>query len=199
MSVNHPEITGIILVGGKSRRMGQDKTFLEIDGISLFDRVLAALRRNFTRILLVGDREERFAGYHLPLVPDIYPGSSLSGLYTGLYHAETEYVFVCSCDIPFPNPDMIGYLCSHLDGHDVVVPVHPYGYEPLFAVYGKMCLGPMRELLEQENYCVYDLYPHVNVRYATREELAPFDRDGRAFVNVNTPDELTAARKELPQ
>jgi molybdopterin-guanine dinucleotide biosynthesis protein A len=65
-------ITGIILVGGKSRRMGMDKAFLEIEGAPLFERVLSAMKENFTSILLVGSRPERFAGYALAPHPDIY-------------------------------------------------------------------------------------------------------------------------------
>ena len=78
------DITGVILVGGKSRRMGRDKAFLDVAGKSLFERVLEVFRESFDRIVLVGDREERFAAYGLPVLPDIYPGSSLGGLYTGL-------------------------------------------------------------------------------------------------------------------
>ena len=95
------DITGVILVGGKSRRMGRDKAFLQIVGKTLFERVLEIFRESFDRIVLVGDRAERFAAYDLPVLPDIYPGSALGGLYTALYHAETEYIFVSSCDLPF--------------------------------------------------------------------------------------------------
>ncbi|MEK7826454.1 MAG: molybdenum cofactor guanylyltransferase [Thermodesulfobacteriota bacterium] len=184
------DITGVILVGGKSRRMGRDKAFLQIVGKTLFERVLEIFRESFDRIVLVGDRAERFAAYDLPVLPDIYPGSALGGLYTALYHAETEYIFVSSCDLPFPNREILLYLCSLRDGFDAVVPNTAHGFEPLFALYAKSCLGPMRVLLESGNFCAYGYYPHVRVRYVKGEELAPLDRDGRSFVNVNTPEEF---------
>ena len=69
------DITGVILVGGKSSRMGRDKAFLAVFGQSLLvERVLQVFRNNFARVLLVGDRAERFAGYGLPVLPDIHPG-----------------------------------------------------------------------------------------------------------------------------
>ena len=80
-SLEH-DITGVILVGGKSRRMGRDKAFLEVAGKPLIERVLEVFRNSFTQVILVGNREERFAGYGLPVLPDIYPGSALGGLYT---------------------------------------------------------------------------------------------------------------------
>ncbi len=192
----HSDITGVILVGGKSRRMGRDKAFLQIAGMTLFERVLAVFRESFDRMLLVGDRAERFAVYGIPVLPDIYPGSALGGLYTALDHAETEYIFVSSCDLPFPNQEMLLHLCSLRDGFDAVVPNTTQGFEPLFALYARSCLGPMRELLESGNFCAYGYYPKVRVRYVKGEELAALDRDGRSFVNVNTPEEFEKIRKE---
>ena len=196
-NTNQHDMTGVILVGGKSRRMGRDKAFLEVAGTPLFERVLEAFRESFDRVLLVGDREERFAGYGLPVIPDIYPGSALGGLYTGLSHAPSEHVFVAPCDLPFPNGALLRHLCSLREGYDAVVPLTADGYEPLFAVYAKSCLGPMLALLESGNFCVYDFYPQVRVRYVTLAELAHLDRDGRAFVNLNTPEEFEKIRKEI--
>ena len=184
------DITGIILIGGKSRRMGRDKAFLEVAGKPLFERVLEVFRESFAQVVLVGNREETFAGYGLPVLPDIYPGSSLGGLYTGLYHAETDYVFVASCDLPFPSTEILRYLCSLKEGFDAVVPTTPHGYEPLFAVYSKTCLEPIRTLLESGDYCAYAYFSQIRVRYVPLEELAHLDGDGRAFVNVNTPEDF---------
>ncbi|MHB8771006.1 MAG: molybdenum cofactor guanylyltransferase [Syntrophales bacterium] len=191
------DITGVILVGGKSRRMGRDKAFLRIAGDTLFGRVLEIFGNSFDRLMLVGDHAERFAGYSLPVLPDIYPGSALGGLYTALYHAETTYIFVSPCDIAFPNRNILRFLCSLRVDFDAVVPHSPRGFEPLFAVYAKSCLVPMRNLLESDNRRIRDFYPHVSVRYVEQEELADFDRVGRSFVNINTPEELKKAEEAL--
>ena len=192
----HRDITGVILVGGKSRRMGRDKAFLEIAGRPLFEIILDLFRESFSRILLVGNREERFASYGLPVVPDIYPGSSLGGLYTGLHHAETEHVFVSSCDLPFPSARVLRHLCSLKEGYDAVVPSTSYGYEPLFALYAKSCLAPIRAQLDRGEFCAFSYYPQINIRYVPPEELAPLDRDGKAFLNLNTPEEFATIGEE---
>ena len=184
------DITGVILVGGRSRRMGRDKAFLELEGTPFFERVLAVFEESFDRVVLVGDREERFDGYGLPVLSDIYPGSALGGIYTGLHHAATEYVFVSSCDLPFINEKVLRYLCSLKEGYDAVVPTYTDCYEPLFALYAKSCLEPIRTLLENGNFCAYAYYPQVRVRYVAYEELAEFDKDKRAFLNINTPEEF---------
>jgi molybdenum cofactor guanylyltransferase len=190
--------TGIILVGGKSRRMGVDKAFLEIDGRPLFERVLAVFRETFSRIILVGNRQDRYSRYGLPVHPDIYPGSSLGGLYTGLVKAETSRVFVASCDLPFPSGAVVRHLLSLKEGCDGVVPTGPDGCEPLFAVYSGSCREPMRRFLERGNFCILDLYPELNIRYVPIEQLSHLDGAERTFINLNTPEEFARAenRKE---
>lgn len=190
---NFHDITGVILVGGKSRRMGQDKAFLKLSGKPLFESVLTLFKVSFSHILLVGDRPERFSGYDLQVVPDIYHGSSLGGLYTGLHHAQTDYVFVASCDLPFPDAEVLAYLCSLKAGFDAVVTRTAHGYEPFFALYSKSCLAPIKTRLESGDCCAHAYYQQIRVRYVKSEELSRFDSDRRAFVNVNTPEEFAQA------
>jgi molybdopterin-guanine dinucleotide biosynthesis protein A len=190
------DITGIILVGGKSRRMGRDKAFLTVAGVPLFERVLTAFRSCFTRLLLIGDRAERFTTYAVPVVPDIYPGSALGGLYTGLQHAESRYVFVSSCDLPFPSESLIRGLCALKEGYDAVVPVTAHGYEPLFALYAKSCLDPIKALLDKGEFCAYDYYPQINARYVQGAELSLLDPSGTCFININTPEDFNRLAAE---
>ncbi|HEX9022722.1 MAG TPA: molybdenum cofactor guanylyltransferase [Geobacteraceae bacterium] len=196
MSGQTSTITGIILVGGKSRRMGTDKAFLRIGGVPLFERVLRAMAENFSSILLIGDRQELYQGYGLPVIADRYPGSALGGLYTGLHAAATDLVFAAPCDMPFPSRSLIRHICSMADDFDVVVPRTRQGFEPLFALYRKSCLGPMLRLLEAGKYRVFDFYPEVVVRDLKAEELDPFADEGRAFLNLNTPEEFALLKEE---
>ena len=191
-----PDITGVILVGGKSRRMGRDKAFLPWDGAPLFEKVLRIFLESFATVLLAGGNAERFAGYGLQVIPDIYPGSALGGLYTGLFHAATEYIFVASCDMPYPNATLLRYLCSLKEGYDCVVPETAQSFEPLFAVYARSALPAMLDLLGCGNLRIYDLYPRLRTRYVGIEELAPYTEGGRSLINVNTPDDFAHLAKE---
>lgn len=190
------DVTGVILVGGKSSRIGRDKAFLPIGGIPVFERVLEVLRKPMKEVILVGDRPERFAKYGLPVYPDLYPGSSLGGLYTGLSVSGTSCIFAASCDLPFASGGLLRYMISLREGYDVVVPMTSGSPEPLFALYSKDCLDPMKELLESGNFRIFDFYPRVRVRCVQGAELLPFDRSGSAFVNVNTPEEYARALRE---
>jgi molybdopterin-guanine dinucleotide biosynthesis protein B/molybdopterin-guanine dinucleotide biosynthesis protein len=193
-SLTFPDVTGVILAGGRSSRMGRDKAVLELGGVSFFERILSVFRSLFPHVLIAGDRPD-LAAPDLPCFPDRYPGSALGGLYTGLLAAETPYVFVAACDMPCPDPELIRAILAQRSGYDVVVPQTPAGLEPLFALYGKACLEPMRTLLEAKNYRVYDFYPEVRVRYLESAALPPGWE--RALINVNTPEELQRFKEEL--
>ena len=191
-----PGVTGVILVGGQSRRMGQDKALLEFRGRTLFQINLAAIREALSLLFLVGDRPERFAGVGLPVYPDIYPGSALGGLYTGLVRARTSHIFVASCDLPYPSAPLIRHLAALAPGNDVVVVRSKGGYEPLFAIYSQACSWPILAQLRTGNYCIFDFYSHVTTRIVTLEEIAHLGDPERLFLNLNTPEEFRRSSQE---
>src|SRR5512136_731985 len=93
----YEDVTGVILAGGRSRRMGKDKTMLEIEGVTLFDRALRMMRELFSEVLIAGDRKD-LVRPGVSCYPDLFPGSALGGLYTGLMKSPHDRIFVCSCD-----------------------------------------------------------------------------------------------------
>jgi len=191
------DITGVILVGGKSRRMGRDKAFLDMGGRTLFECVLDSFRETFHKIILIGNGAERFTNYGFPIYEDLLSGSALGGIYTGLHYADTDTVFVSSCDLPFPSSRVIRHLCSLTGTSDAVVPRLAHGYEPLFAAYAKSCLGPVRAMLEAGNYCVYDLYHQMNVREVSERDLQAVGGGRDAFLNLNTPEEYETVKRRI--
>lgn len=189
------DVTGVILAGGRSSRMGRDKALLKVGGQTFFDRILGIMQSLFPCVIIAGNRPDLMRPGVL-FYPDHYPGSALGGLYTGLLTANTDRIFVSSCDIPFPDADIMRTILAKRDGCDVVVPRTPNGLEPLFGLYHKNCLPAMRDMLERKEYCVFDFYPLMRVRYLSVAELPPDWR--RSLMNVNTPDEfnsLIASRK----
>lgn len=178
------DVTGVILAGGRSSRMGRDKATLELAGATLFKRTLEVLRSCLPAVLIAGDRPD-LARPGVDCHPDVYPGSALGGLYTGLLAATSEWVFVAPCDMPDPDPAIVHLLLARRAGYDVVLPRTAAGLEPLFALYRKSCLAPMRAMLDAGEYRIYDFYDQVRVCYVDEDELPPGWR--RALTNVNTP------------
>jgi molybdopterin-guanine dinucleotide biosynthesis protein A len=189
------DITGVLLAGGKSLRMGHDKACIEVAGQTLVSRSFDLLRRYFTKVLIAGDRPD-LAQPGIPAIPDIYPGSALGGLYTGLLSADTDWIFVAPCDMPYPDHRILELLLAHRNGFDAVVPRTPHGYEPVFALYHKNCLPQMEDMLRHGQFRIYDFYQSIAIRFLDWQEL-PDDWE-RSLLNVNTPHELARLREKQP-
>jgi len=189
----HPDLTGVILAGGQSRRMGQDKARMQISGRTLFEGALELLERVCATILIAGDRPD-LARPGVPALPDIYPGSALGGLYTGLKAAATKWILVAPCDMPYPDLRIIERLLAFRTGYDAVVPRTPAGYEPVFALYHKNCLPPMESMLQQNQYRIYDFYQRITIRYVDPPELP--EGWERSLINLNTPEEFARVQGE---
>lgn len=188
-------VTGVILAGGKSTRMGTDKARLKIAGVTLFGNILSLAQKLFPQVIIAGDRPD-LEQPGVPSIPDRYPGSALGGLYTGLLEAKHATIFVTSCDIPYPSEALVRLLVDHSHGYDVVVPKTPNGLEPLFAVYHKNCLAHMQAMLERKAYRIYDFYPQVRTNYINVEDQPIEWR--LCLANVNTPEEFNRIKERKP-
>ncbi|MEJ2202064.1 MAG: molybdenum cofactor guanylyltransferase [Desulfuromonadaceae bacterium] len=187
------DVTGVILAGGRSRRMGRDKASLPVAGQPLIERTIRLFQSLFRHTLIAGDRPD-LAGPELPAYPDEYPGSALGGLYTGLLRAPTPHIFVAACDMPLIEKELIQRLLSYRHKADVVLPQTPAGLEPLLACYHRSCLPMMQQQLEQQQFRILDLFPLLNTRILTDADLPPGWQ--AALTNINTPEEYGNLLKE---
>ncbi|MGQ9627519.1 MAG: molybdenum cofactor guanylyltransferase [Anaerolineae bacterium] len=191
-----PDVSAIVLAGGKSSRFGQDKAFLEFGGEALIARVISRLAQIGREVIIVTNAMEKFSSMKANLVKDFYPGrGSLGGIYSGLRAARYPYGLVVACDMPFLNPELLRYLVSLASGYDVVIPRLAGLPEPLHAVYSKNCLPPIDRLLASGGRKIIDFFPEVRVRYVEDEEIARFDPQKLSFFNINIPEDLEEARK----
>lgn len=191
------DVTGVLLAGGKSRRMGEDKRFLSVGAETLFERSLAVLRSIFQTVFVVIAQDSPALRSDVPVFRDLIPEcGSLGGLYTGLKQAETPYVFVVACDMPFLNPATIGYFTEVKGDYDVVMAKLENGLHPMHALYHRQCLPVMEDLMKIQELKIQRLaaHPALRVRLITLAEFDAIDPHGRSFYNVNTPSDLEAAR-----
>ncbi len=190
--MNKNQVSGILLSGGKNSRMGTNKAFLEIDGIRLIDRTLDIYRRLFRDIIIVTNDPLAYMEFtDASVVTDIYKGKGpLGGIYTGLFYSKNPFVFVSACDMPFLNEDFIKYLINQTNKYDVVVPELVEGYQPLHAIYSRSCLPNIKRLLLMDKLKITGFYRDMRVLAIEKEEILPFNQDGRLFQNLNTPEDL---------
>lgn len=191
------DVTGILLAGGKSRRMGEDKRFLLIGEETLFERTLAVLQSIFQTVCVVIAQDSPSLEADVPVVRDLVAGcGSLGGLYTGLRQAHTEHVFVVACDMPFLNPILVRHLVSLKDKTDIVMVRLEQGLQPTHALYSRRCLPVIEGMLQARQLKIQYLATHqsLHTRLVAESELWKIDHEGLSFINVNTPADLDAAR-----
>lgn len=191
-------VSGAILAGGMSSRMGQNKALLEVGGKRIVERVLERVRAVADGdLMIIANERQPYESLGLPIYPDLIPGKGpLGGLYTALMHSGAEHTLVVSCDQPFLSVPLMQYLASLREGHDVVVPLNRWDYpQSMYAVYGKGCIDPIRQRLDADRLKVIGFYQDVNVREVAGEEIDQFDPERLSFFNVNTPEDLEAARR----
>ena len=184
-------ISGVILVGGKSSRYGRNKALVELDGISLIERVITVLKGLFENIVLITNSPDVYARFHLPMEQDIIKGlGPLGGIYTALQTISTEYGFFVPCDMPFLNSRLITHMISQRDEHDVVTPKIGWKIETLYTLYRKTCLPEVERLIRNDQYQIIRFFDRVSVRYVDENEVRRFDPSLRSFFNVNRPEDL---------
>ena len=188
-------LTGIILSGGKSVRMGRDKAFIEIDGIPIIQRIYDIFQKIFTEIIIVTNQKEFYSGFKAKIVSDlIINNGALGGLYTGLFFSSNPYSFCVACDMPFLKESMIQYLIKQANEYDVIVPRTEDGLQPLHAVYSKNCLESIKNIIGLGKYKIIDFYPLVKTKIIEESEFISLDINlnlmRESFFNINTPGEL---------
>ncbi len=196
-------ISCAILAGGESRRMGAEKAFLKLGGSTIIERVIDTVMQAASEIIIVTNDPKNFAhlktkNIPIDIVKDIYPGvGALGGLHSGLNHAAHEMVFVCACDMPFINPDLIRIITNASADHDAAVPIINKYYEPLIAAYSKNCIEAIEYHINKGDRQILSFYKDVKLREVTEDELKTVDKDLHSFININRPEDLTLAKQIL--
>ncbi len=189
-----------IIAGGKSRRMGRDKAFVELGGQTLIQGVIAASAGlGQAETILIANQPAAYAHLGLPIYRDILPDTgSLGGIYTALKKAKSAWVLALACDMPFVSADLLRCMIERMDDDlDIVVP-RVDGYpQGLHALYRKTCLKPIERQLAANRLKIIRFYDQMRVCYLDERDYARFDADGRCFTNLNTPEELAAAERLL--
>ena len=216
---NPPPVTGVILAGGKSRRMGENKALMRLGDDSLIGHVIRCLHDVTDELLLITNSPTEYAHLDVPMRGDILPGAgALGGVYTGVTHASYDAVLCVACDSPFLNPNLLTYLVSVLGEYDAVMPytyssrqtpfcrnkdigvTNPsYGddaqitLQTLCAAYSKRCLPIIELMLRESELRVHALQERARIQRVSPEVWRAFDPEGMSFFNINTPGDFKRA------
>ncbi|MYF23830.1 MAG: molybdenum cofactor guanylyltransferase [Nitrospira sp. SB0678_bin_10] len=196
------EVSGVVLAGGKSKRMGMDKRHLSVHGKPLLDRVTSVLLELFPEVLLVLAEEDiSRQDDRMRIVMDLIPDcAAVGGLYTGLYHSRYPRVFVVACDMPFINPAVIELFLQKIDPTDIVLAQLVTGLQPLHGLYSKQCLPILKEMIDARDLRLQNIVDKqgLTVHRVSEAEIKRLDPQLLSFLNLNSPADLELANKISP-
>lgn len=184
-------LTGIVLAGGLSTRMGRDKASLPWGGEDLLHTVLRALAPVCGELIVVSNRPRTINIAGVAVVADSFAGCGpLAGMHAGLTAASGEYSFVAACDMPYLKSAAVAWMAAAAAGYDAAVPYIDGYYNPLHAVYSRRCLPAIERMLQAGQCRVLDFYPEIRLRPVSAAELAAFDAKLAMLDNLNSPEDL---------
>jgi molybdopterin-guanine dinucleotide biosynthesis protein A len=193
MKETRTTITGIILAGGKSSRMGQDKGFLKLKGETFMSYIIEALKPIVGDIIIVNNNLD-YDVFKLKRVADVMEDSGpLAGLYAGLLHSETENNFVLSCDVPLVTTSVLKKLIEEFTPEAEVIQFESQGKTmPLVAMYKRHCIHPILKLLQTGERRLQFAVDQLEVKTI---QLDP--ELGKTVRNINTIEELKELKHEF--
>ena len=192
-------VSGIVMAGGMSRRLGRNKVVEPLGGEPLIQRVIDRLSQVVDQITVVVNDAERASELSLPpsvrVATDVYPGkSTLGGMHTGLSTIDTEWGIIVACDMPFLSEPLLSHMANARTGFDIVIPVLDGWPEPTHALYSKKCLAPMEESIRAGRLKITGFFGSIAVKYVPQETVEEIDPGRWSFFNVNTQRNLEFAR-----
>jgi len=183
-------ITGVILAGGSSSRMGRNKALLDFRGRPLVETVYRTMANLFSEVVVVTNQPQEYDFLPCEKIPDIHGGlGSLAGIHAALAWSGNPRIFVVACDMPYLDGALIRGLAGLLGDEAALVPESDAGLEPLHAFYAKSMLPLIEKALAAGKVRIIDLIEEVGARVVPAEDVAKLSAAADPFLNINTPEE----------
>jgi molybdopterin-guanine dinucleotide biosynthesis protein A len=183
-----PRVTGFVVAGGESQRIGRDKALLAWGEGTLLDHAVRRLTACCNDVRILCGQEARYAECGLPLVLDrVADAGPLGGVLSGLESLDGELGLFLGVDLPGVSVALLRHLVERAPGHDAVVPRSVKGAEPLCAVYGRTCLPAIRSRVAGGELKMTSFWPEVRVLEVGFAELSAFGAPSDLFLNLNEP------------
>jgi molybdenum cofactor guanylyltransferase len=190
------DVAAFVLAGGRSTRMGADKAFVMLEGRTLLARALELARTVTDNVCIVGSAE-KFTAFG-QVVEDVFRECGpLGGIHAALRASAAELNLMLAVDVPFVPVALLRYLVMRARDSDAIatVPRAGGGWQPLCAVYRREFGDIAEKALRAGRYKIGALFADANVQAIEEEELAGVGFSAASFRNLNTREELEAARE----
>ena len=191
------DITGVILSGGRSSRMGVNKSFLKLGNQTIIERIVDLMKSIFSEVIIITNTTDEYKFLNLHLYEDIYKWKGpLAGIHSALVHSKTDKVFVISCDVPLMSREMIEYIINHKSDKPIVFCEAAGYHQPLVGVYSKKIFDELGLFLlenESNDKSFHKFLKNIDAEIIHPEKL-DFYKD-ELFFNVNRPEDFEQIKK----
>lgn len=190
------DICAVVLCGGKSTRMGTNKSLLKINEEKVIDQISKELTKITDNVILIANEPEPYEYLNLPIYQDRYENSGpLAGIESAMYHVEADTFLFAACDMPFINKDVYNVLLPLMRAVDAVVPKYNGRVHPLAALYKRDCLPIIQAKLNEKDFRVRSFYEEIHVTYVTSYPKLEHSVVEKHFFNMNNPSQYEKAKK----
>lgn len=183
-----PAITAIILAGGKSSRMGEDKGLVHFNGKPLVEYVIEAAKKITNHVFIITSNPAYRQFGIICREDEIKDKGPLGGIYSGLLHSGTAKNLLLGCDMPFLSEKLLRALAANCGDEEVLLTEHKGLAEPLCSVYDKHCMAHIRDLLDKNQLKITDALAELKTRVISFDQEDWFR--GNEFANINSIEEL---------
>jgi molybdopterin-guanine dinucleotide biosynthesis protein A len=182
-------VTGIVLCGGKSSRMGKNKGLCTVNGKPLIDYPVKSLEPICDK-LIIGSNDPVYMQFGWPVVGDkITDIGPIGGIFSCLEKSDTEHNLILSCDMPFAGTELMRFLFDQRSGYRAVVPSFRGYPEPLCGYYHRDTRDDLLALIKADNYKLQNVLHRIKTNIIQVDEHLDFYKPWM-FLNVNTEDQL---------
>ena len=190
----HQDITGVILAGGKSSRMGVNKSFLKIGDKTIIERTRDLMQKLFQENILITNSSEEYESLGMPVFTDIIKGRGpLSGIHSGLVNANSKQIFVISCDLPLMKQELIYFIINYKPDADIKICEAAGFTQPLLGLYNKNILKALEvyfknwETLTTQGCRIKNFIQQCSHQIIFPENEPFYNND--LFFNMNKPED----------
>jgi molybdenum cofactor guanylyltransferase len=187
--ITSPQVTGIILAGGKSSRFGSDKAIFEYRGKRLIEYSIEIIQPFCNHILLSSNQPEKFTFTGLPKIIDVYPDCGpIGGIHACLLRSDTEHNLVIGCDLPWLDQRLFNFLLQKSPGYQVVMPSHEGFIETMASYYHQSCTPALEKALLEKRYKIFDAIDSLKTYFPKVDKESFYSE--KIFANINYREDV---------
>ncbi|ALX47916.1 molybdenum cofactor guanylyltransferase [Lentibacillus amyloliquefaciens] len=189
-------ISGVILAGGKSSRMGKTKSLLNINGKPAIAHIADEVKNFCDDTAVIANEPASYHFLGLNLYRDRYEDKGpLAGIETAIYHIDADVYVLAACDMPFIDKAIFQHLIQSLGNAEAVIPIYNERMHPLSGIYTKDVLPHIQKLLDNDERKIRTLFKAITVNYVADFNDISEEVLDKHFFNMNYPEQYEMTKQ----